>query len=114
MEKKKGLVFDSQRYFGKFLKYEFKNNFEFDSYKNTRNFDDSVEGYNVVVFMIYSDNELVDMMQLYRRGVPLILCCLDGRMKLKLKKVKDVFLLDCDKVKAEMRLELGLCINSVA
>ncbi|GIQ59502.1 hypothetical protein Flavo103_26380 [Flavobacterium collinsii] len=113
MEKKKGLVFDSQSYFGRFLKYEFKHDFVFDSYKSIEHFDDSLEGYNVIVFMIYNDDEMIDMIQLYRRGVPLILCSLDTEMKQKLEKIKDVVHFDCAKVKSEMRLELLHYINLI-
>lgn len=114
MEKKKGLVFDSQSYFGRFLKYEFKHDFVFDSYKSIGHFDDSLEGYSLIVFMIYNENEIIDMMRLYKRDVPLIVSCLNKELKLKLEKITDVVLFDCAKVKAEMRLELEHCINLIA
>ncbi|MFW0735638.1 hypothetical protein [Flavobacterium sp. T12S277] len=111
MEKKKGLVFDSQRYFARFLKYEFRDDFVFDSYKDITHFDNSLEGYDVVIFMLYSDNEITDLMRLHKRGVPIIASYLDQTMKSKLKRMKGIYLFDCTKVKAEMRLELGLCID---
>lgn len=114
MEKKKGLVFDSRRYFARFLKYEFKDDFVFDSYKDFGHFDNRIEGYNVVVFMIYSDNEIIDMMRLYKRGVPLIVSSLSKEMKVKLEKINDVVLFDCTKIKSEMRQELEFCINLIS
>lgn len=113
MGKKKALVFDSKMYFGRFLKYEFADSFVFNVYKDFRNFDDRIDGYDLIVFMIYSDNELLDMMRLYKRNVPLMVSSLNKEMKKKLEKIKDIILFDCDKVKAEMKLELAFCINTI-
>lgn len=114
MKKKRGLVYDSQKCFSRFLKYEFKEHFAFDVYKNFKNFDGEVEEYAVMLFVVYSDKELIDLMQIHRRGVPLIVSTLNKEMKSKLEKIEDMLLFDPTKVKSEMRAELKFYLNIVA
>ncbi|WP_428228429.1 hypothetical protein [Flavobacterium sp.] len=114
MKKKKALVYDSQKCFSRFLKYEFKEHFTFDVYKNFKNFDDQIEEYAVLIFVVYSDKELIDLLRIYKRGIPLIVSTLNKEMKLKLEKIEDILLFDPTKIKSEMRTELKFCLTTVA
>lgn len=114
MKKKKGLVYDSQKCFSRFLKYEFKEDFLFDVYKNFKNFDNKIEDYAVMLFVIYTDNELLDLMRIYRRGVPLIVSTLNEDIQKKLENIDDILLFDPSKIKSEMRVELKFYFNLVA
>lgn len=112
-KKKRGLIYDSQKCFSRFLKYEFKEHFSFDVYKNFKNFDDELDKYTFMLFVIYSDQELIDLLRIYRRGVPLIVSTLNQEIKLKLEKIEDILLFDSSKIKSEMRTELRFFINTV-
>jgi hypothetical protein len=114
MEKKKGLVYDSQNCFARFLKYEFKEYFSFDVYKNFKNFNDTLDEYAFMVFVVYSDQELIDLLRIYKRGVPLIVSTLNKEIKLKLEKIEDILLFDQSKIKSEMRTELKFYLNIVS
>lgn len=114
MEKKRGLVYDSQKCFSRFLKYEFKKEFEFDVYKNFKKYNNCLKEYSVILFVIYSNEELIDLMRIYKRGVPLIVSTLNEEIKEKLEKIEDILLFDPTKIKSEMRNELKFYLNLVA
>lgn len=114
MEKKKGLVYDSQKCFSRFLKYEFKENYTFDVYKNFKKFDNKIEDYSILLFVVYSETELVDLLRIYRRGIPLIVSTLNAEIKAKLEKIEDILLFDPTKIKSEMRTELKFYLNVVS
>lgn len=113
MKRKKGLVIDSQRYFGRFLKYEFKEDFAFDSYINIEKFENEIEDYNFMFFMVYTENELKDLIKLYKKDIPLIVSSFNEKIKAKLEKIQDIVFLDSGKIKAEMRIDLKLCFDSI-
>lgn len=112
--KKKGLIYDSQNYFSRFLKYEFKDHFSFDVYKNFKNFDDVLDEYTFMLFVVYSDQELIDLLRIYKRGVPLIVSTLNQDIRSKLEKIEGILLFDQSKIKSEMRAELKFYINIVS
>lgn len=114
MEKKKGLVYDSQKCFSRFLKYEFRDEFTFDVYKNFKKFDDGLEEYSIILFVVYSELELVDLLRIYKRGVPLIVSTLNVDIKSKLEMIEDILIFDPTKIKSEMRTELKFYLNLVA
>ncbi|MFQ6601719.1 hypothetical protein [Flavobacterium sp. C3NV] len=110
---KKGLVYDSQKGFSRFLKYEFKEDYTFDVYKNFKKFDDVIKDYYVIIFVVYSDNELLDLMRIYKKGVPLIVSTVNKEIKSKLEKIEDLLIFDPTKVKSEMRLQLKFYFNMI-
>lgn len=115
MEKKnRVLIYDSQNCFSRFLKYEFKEHFSFDVYKNFKNFDDALDSYTFMLFVIHSDQELIDLLRIYKRGVPLIVSTLNQDIKAKLDKIEDILLFDQSKIKSEMRIELRFFFNIVS
>ncbi|WP_271336868.1 hypothetical protein [Flavobacterium azizsancarii] len=111
MKKGKALVYDSQHCFSRFLKYEFKKDLAFDAYKNFKKFDNVIDHYTIMLFVINSDKELYDLLRIYKRGVPLIVCTFDKEIKTKLEIIEDILLLDLSKVKSEMRSQLKFFIN---
>lgn len=114
MKKKKGLVYDSQHGISRFLKYEFKTDYVFDVYKDFKKFDDVIESYDVIFFVVYREAEILDLMRLYRRKIPLIVSTLNKEIKLKLEKIEDILLFDSSSVKSEMRTELKFFLNIVS
>lgn len=114
MKKKKGLVYDSQKCFSRFLKYEFKEYFEFDVYKNFKNFNDGLTEYCIILFVVYSYDELIDLLRIYKRGVPLIVSTFNEELKVKLADLEDIIVLDPSKIKSEMRADLRYFLNLVA
>lgn len=114
MKMKKGLVFDSKQYFANFLKYEFKSHFVFDSYKDLAKFEGEIEQYNFMFFMIYDTSELLNLIQLHKRGIPLIVSTLDAKIKSQLEKLESIIFFDSTKIKSEMRVDLKFCLNMVA
>lgn len=114
MKKKKVLVYDSQHCFSRFLKYEFKKDFAFDVYKNFKKFDNTIEHYAIMLFVIHSEIELYDLLRIYKRGVPLIVCTFHTEIKAKLEMIDDILLLDLSKVKTEMRSELKFFLDATS
>ncbi|PBJ08089.1 hypothetical protein [Flavobacterium sp. ACN6] len=114
MKKKKGLVYDSQKCFSRFLKYEFKEYFEFDVYRNFKNFNDGITDYCIILFVVYSHDELIDLLRIYKRGVPLIVSTFNIDLKAKLEDLEDIIVFDPTKIKSEMRDDLRHFINLVA
>lgn len=114
MKKKKVLVYDSQHCFSRFLKYEFKKDFAFEVYKNFKKFDNIIEHYAIMLFVLNSEEELYDLMRIYKKGVPLIVCTFNKDIKSKLKMMEDILLLDLSKVKTEMRSELKFFLNVIS
>ncbi|MFG4002172.1 hypothetical protein [Flavobacterium aquidurense] len=114
MKKKKVLVYDSQHCFSRFLKYEFKKEFAFDVYKNFKKFDNVIDDYTIMMFVINSEKELYDLMLIYKREVPLIVCTFNQEIKVKLEMIEDILLFDLTKIKTEMRSELKSYLNSIS
>lgn len=113
MKKKKVLVYDSQHCFSRFIKYEFKKDFAFDVYKNFKKFDNIIECYAIILFVVNSDKELYDLIRVYQRGIPLIVSTFKKEIKLKLEMIDDILLLDLSKVKSEIRSELKFFLNNI-
>ncbi|MDI5899625.1 hypothetical protein [Flavobacterium yafengii] len=55
MNIKKIVVYDSQYYFARFLKCQFRGDFGFDSFRNFKRFEKGINDYSVIVFVIYSE-----------------------------------------------------------
>jgi hypothetical protein len=111
MNKKKGLVYDNQKYFSRLLKYEFKEDISFDTYSNFKCFNEILDNYSIIIFVIYSEEELFDFMKVYKKGVPLILCTFSKERLIKLQKIEDLILLDTSKVRSEIVTELRYYFN---
>ncbi|MFI0490448.1 hypothetical protein [Flavobacterium sp.] len=113
MNTKKRVVYDSKNYFSRFLKYEFRKSFKFDSFKNFDSFENEINNYSVIVFVIYSEDELVNFMKIYKKGIPLIVCTFNEKLLLKMRSIDEILLLDTSKIKSEVIIELKSYLNLV-
>lgn len=111
MSIKKRVVFDSQNYFARFLKYEFKNTFEFDSFRNFKSFENGINDYSTIVFVIYYEEEIVNLMSIYKKGIPLIVCTFNKKLLLKMQNIDEILLMDTSKLKSEVIAELKSYLN---
>ncbi|MFW0739975.1 hypothetical protein [Flavobacterium sp. T12S277] len=114
MSKRKGLIYDSQKYFSRFLKYEFKEDYSFDTYCNFKYFDKVLDKYSVIIFVIYSEEELLDFIKVYRKEIPLIICSFNNKILVELGKIDEVLLLDTSKLRAEIVTELKTYFNCIS
>lgn len=103
---KKGLVYDNQKYFSRFLKYEFEQEFDFKVCRNFDYFNEKLSDYSVIIFVIYEEEELFDFLQVYQKGIPLIICTFNKQILNKLKKTDDISVLDTSSLRSELIIEL--------
>ncbi|MDI5950341.1 hypothetical protein QLS91_11770 [Flavobacterium sp. LB2P84] len=113
MTRKKGLVYDNQKYFSRLLKYEFQEDLSFDTYCDFKYFDVALNDYSIIIFVIYSEEELFDFMKVYKKGIPLIMCTFSKERFMKLQKIDDLILLDTSKIRAEIVTDLKYYFNLV-
>lgn len=108
---KKGLVYDNQKYFSRFLKYEFEQEFDFNVCRNFDYFDQKLNDYSVIIFVIYSEDEIFDFISVYKKGIPVIVCSFNKQILNKLKKMEDVSVLDTSSLRSELIIELRNFFN---
>lgn len=113
MERKRGLVCDSQKYFSRFIKYEFKEDLSFDVCRSFEDFDSGLNVYSIIVFVIYSEEELLDFIKVYKEDIPLIVCTFNNKILIKLKKIEGILLLDTSKIRSEIVVELRSYFNFI-
>ena len=113
METKKHVIYDSQSYFSRFLKYEFRKTLHFDTFKNFNALENGINNHSVVLYVIYSELELVNFMRIYKKGIPLIVCTFNKNLLLTMRNIDGILLLDTSKVKAEVRVELKSYLNLI-
>ena len=111
MNTKRQVIYDSQNYFSRFLKYEFRKTVEFDSFKNFKSFENAIKEYSTIVFVIYSEEEIVNLMSIYKKGIPLIVCTFNEKLLFKMRNIDEILLLDTSKLKSEVIAELKLYLN---
>lgn len=108
---KKGLVYDNQKYFSRFLKYEFDQEFDFNAYRNFDYFDQNLNNYSVIIFVIYSEDEIFDFIRVYKKGIPIIVCSFNKQILEKFNKMEDVSVLDTSNLRSELIIELRNFFN---
>lgn len=108
---RKGLVYDNQKYFSRFLKYEFEQEFDFNAYRNFNYFDEKLSNYSVIIFVIYSEEELFDFLRIYKKGIPMIVCSFNKQILEKFNKMEDVSVLDTSNLRSELIIELRNFFN---
>ncbi|RKT00466.1 hypothetical protein [Flavobacterium sp. 123] len=108
---KKGLVYDNQKYFSRFLKYEFEQEFDFNVCRNFDYFDQKLNDYSVIIFVIYSEDEIFDFISVYKKGIPVIVCSFNKIILEKLKKMEDISVLDTSSLRSELIIELRNFFN---
>jgi hypothetical protein len=111
MNKMKGLVYDNQKYFSRFLKYEFEQEFDFHVCRNFDYFDQKLNDYSVIIFVIYSEEEIFDFISVYKKGIPVIVCSFNKIILNKLKKMEEISVLDTSNLRSELIIELRNFFN---
>lgn len=105
------LVFDKQHYFSRFLKYEFNELFYFKKFSNDEDLNDIKKKFLTIVFVIYSESDLLDFVKVYGSGVQILVCTYNKEVLDKMKNINDIILLDTSKTKFEMVKELRNFFN---
>ncbi|TRX37602.1 hypothetical protein [Flavobacterium restrictum] len=114
MNKRKGLVCDNQKYFSRFLNYEFKDDFSFDVYRDFEHLDhNDLNDYSVIIFVVYLEEELFDLMKVYKKEIPLIVCTFNKKILGQLQQVEDIFLVDSSKLRSQLITDMKYCFNSL-
>ena len=111
MNIEKPAVYDSLNNFARFLKYEFKKNINFDSFKNFDSFESEINKYSTILFVIYSEDDLADFMKIYKKGIPMIVCTPSDSLYTKMKSIKGILVLDTSRMKSEVITELKSYLN---
>jgi hypothetical protein len=100
------LVYDKQHYFARFLKYEFNEKFDFQKFKKNENLNDIEKKFSMVVFVVYSEADLFDFVEVYKMGVQILVCTYNKEILNKMKNVSNIVLFDSSITKLEMVKEL--------
>lgn len=111
MSIKKGIIYGNQKYFYRLLKYKFDNEFIFDSFKKVKEFKSLSKDYILVIFVIYTEAELEDLMKVYKNDIPLIVCSFNKNILNSLKNNENMLLVDTSKVRSEILLDLKTYFN---
>jgi hypothetical protein len=107
------LVYDKQHYFSRFLKYEFNKKINFKKVKNNEDLNDIEKKFSTVVFVIYSESDLLDFVKVYGKEVQILVCTYNQEILGKMKNVSNIILLDTSKTKFEMVKELRNFFNYI-
>lgn len=95
MVPKEILVYDNQHGFSRLLKKHFENIVDFRIYKKieTNRFENLQENFAIIFFIIYSEEDLFDFIQIHDKGVPIVVCSFYRHLLAKFNNVDDVILL---------------------
>jgi hypothetical protein len=105
--KKRALIYGNQKCFSKYLKYKFQQVLSFDVCKKFRSLNVELNVYSVIVFVIYTEEDLLDFLKVYGKGIPLVVCTFNKRILEILNEMEDVFLLDTSKIRSEILNQLN-------
>lgn len=83
MDTKKIVLYDSHKHFYRFLKYKVGDAFEFDSFRDFKCFEDAVYDYSTILFVVYSEDEIDNLMSIYKKGIPIIVCTSSEKLLLR-------------------------------
>jgi len=114
MEKERILVRDNKGVFLKMFKRRFKN--EFDFFENSflyKNENEATE-FDRSIFVIYDKNELIEFLQLDKKGINVLVCLFNKQLYNSLsflEEVKSLILLDSSKTRIEIIKELKLHLS---
>lgn len=107
MDVNKVLVFDDFRYFSKFLKYEFKGIKFVNGDKRSIFYGDDIDKeLSLVVFALYSEDDLINVLRLYSSGVQLLVCNHSPKFVNKISDIKNLDVLDCMDTKRGLKKDL--------
>ncbi len=104
--KKRALIYGNQKCFSKYLKCKFNREFTFDVCKDFKCLNGEFDTYSVIVFVIYTEDNLLDFFKIYGSGVPLVVCAFNNRIVEVLSDLDGIFLLDTSKIRSEILNQL--------
>jgi hypothetical protein len=107
MVKKRVLIYGNQKCFSRFLKYKFQDTHMFDVCKNFKYLHNELNVYEAIVFVIYTEENLLDFLKVYGKGIPLVVCSFNKRILDVLIDLDDIFLLDTSNVRSEILNQLS-------
>ena len=107
MLKKRVLIYGSQKSFSKFLKSKFQDVLMFDVCKNFKYLNEELNVYEAIVFVIYTEEDLLDFLKVYRKGIPLVVCSFNNRLINVFANLNDIFLIDTSSIRAEILNQLN-------
>lgn len=110
MNTKKIVLFDSRKHFYRFLKWEQKNTFELDYFKD---FKDAINDYYTILFLVYSKEEIINLMSIYKKGIPIIVCTSNNDFLFKMKNIDEILLFDTSEIKSELIAKMRLNLNLI-
>lgn len=113
MNTKKIGIYDSQKHFYRFLKYEFRNTFEFDFFGDFSCFENVINDYSTILFVVYSEEEIINLITIQIIGIPIIVCSYSENLLLKLKNIDEFILLNTSQIKSEVRAKIRLILDSI-
>lgn len=105
MENNKVLIYDNQHGFSRFLTKVFGEVYDFKIFKKfdvTFDFDSFQKEYLLAFFVIYSEKNLFDLMKIYRKGVPLVVCTFNEQLLHEFERITDVSVINTSRSKQEL------------
>ncbi|MCX2681979.1 hypothetical protein OOZ15_18655 [Galbibacter sp. EGI 63066] len=101
MELSKVLIYDSKGCFSRLLSAEFSDEYVFVVNKNFDR-DYVFEEYSMIIYVVYSCVELIDLFKVYDKKLPLLLCSFEREVYNKAKHIDGVIPVDLTKHKFEI------------
>lgn len=109
MDANKVLVFDNYHYFARFLKYEFKDiKFILGEKESILYGNEMINEFCLVVFVFYSEEDLVNLLRVYSYGIKLLVCNQNNKFENKFKNVRNIDVMECLEPKSAYRGDLKL------
>lgn len=104
----KMVVFDNQHYLFRFLKQEFTE-FKIIKGKEEIILNGMSEEFSIVVFVIYSESDLIDLLRVYSNGVRIVVCCSVVKILNRLFGIHNLMIVDTSQLKFEMVKDFRNC-----
>ena len=109
MDANKVMVYDKFHYFSRFLKYEFKDvNFAVGHKTDILYGHEMTNNLLLIVFVFYSEDDLLDLLRVNSFGVPLLVCNHCPQFLNKFKNIQNIEVLECLDTKRGFRNDLRM------
>ncbi|MBW1656728.1 MULTISPECIES: hypothetical protein [Flavobacterium] len=109
MDANRVMVYDKFHYFSRFLKYEFKDiNFVAGHKADILYGHEMTDDLSLVVFVFYSENDLIDLLRINSYGIPVLVCNHCPQFLNKFKNIQNIEVLECLDTKRGFRNDLRL------
>ncbi|MCD0467706.1 hypothetical protein [Flavobacterium sp. ENC] len=105
MKNNKVLIYDNQHGFSRFLTKVFGEVYDFEIFKKfdtTFDFDNLKNEYLLAFFVIYSEKNIFDLMKIYRKEVPLVVCTFNEQLLHQFESITDISVINTSKCKQEL------------